>query len=253
MIESPASAVPLRLGGLEPFEGPLDVLLTLLDGEPQRILRVSLADLTTQYLAWLAAAQQRGLAKKLEFVEIAAHLIRLKAQSLWEQIGPPVPTAPAKPTPKQELQALAEQLLQRQEELAAERKKFRAIAEMLQNDSLVQEASLPRGRELATSERTHLRLSDLLVHIREVRRQYALPIRHYTVTPDGMSESDMYAWLSAELQRSRELDFSGAMQARRSRPEQCRLFSALLQGCKSGIWIIVQEQVFGPVRILAVS
>jgi chromatin segregation and condensation protein Rec8/ScpA/Scc1 (kleisin family) len=73
------------------------------------------------------------------------------------------------------------------------------------------------------------------------------------VTQDEMSEAQMYAWLSAELQRSRELDFSAAMRARRSRPEQCRLFSALLQGSKSGIWTVVQEQVFAPVRVVAVS
>ena len=76
MTGFPAPDLALRLRGAEPFEGPLDVLLELLDHQPDRILTIPVADLTAQYLAWLESAAGCGLARKVEFVETAVYFRR---------------------------------------------------------------------------------------------------------------------------------------------------------------------------------
>jgi segregation and condensation protein A len=245
----PAPPIPLRLSGSEPFEGPLDVLLALLDETPEHILSVSLADLTTQYLAWLAAAQKNGLAGRIEFLVVATHLIRLKAQRLLEKFQPRLAEGAAPSPAEPELQDLADQLRARQAELAAERRTFHQLAEIFQNEALVQGASLTRGRDRELVERTRGRLSDLLVHIREVRRHYAEPQARWQVEEEPVTEAQMHAWLLSELERQRELDMVSVLASRPSRPEQCRLFSALLQGCKSGHLILEQTHPFGPIQI----
>ena len=75
-----------------------------------------------------------------------------------------------------------------------EKEQFRAIAEMLRNEELVSSATLARGRDLSTEDSTHMRLSDLIVHIREVRRLYARPQETLHLAAEA-AEAELHAWL----------------------------------------------------------
>src|ERR1700686_2449623 len=66
------------------FEGPLDLLLHLIEKRQMEITTISLVTVTDQYMAYLQQweAEQLPLANMAAFVSIAARLLYIKSQSL---------------------------------------------------------------------------------------------------------------------------------------------------------------------------
>lgn len=67
---------------LEQFEGPLELLLQLIEKEKLDITRVSLAQVADQYLEYLEREQELPLAHLSQFLSVAARLILLKSRAL---------------------------------------------------------------------------------------------------------------------------------------------------------------------------
>jgi len=67
---------------LETFEGPLDLLLHLIDKDKINIYDIPIASITTQYLEYMAQMPQQDLNKTSEFMVMAATLIEIKAKML---------------------------------------------------------------------------------------------------------------------------------------------------------------------------
>lgn len=64
------------------FEGPLDLLLDLIEREQMDITRVSLAAITDQYVAYINAHDAISLQHMAEFLSVAAKLILVKSYAL---------------------------------------------------------------------------------------------------------------------------------------------------------------------------
>jgi segregation and condensation protein A len=92
---------------LPAFEGPLDLLLHLIEKRQMEITTISLVAVTDQYLAYLQQweDEQRPLANMAAFVSIAARLLFIKSQSLLPQ------------SPKEEAMSEVESAVQMAEEL----------------------------------------------------------------------------------------------------------------------------------------
>src|SRR5437763_2206716 len=71
------------------FEGPLDLLLHLIEKRQMEITTISLVAVTDQYLAYLQQwkTEQLPLANMAAFVSIAARLLFIKSQSLLPRIS----------------------------------------------------------------------------------------------------------------------------------------------------------------------
>ncbi len=67
---------------LEKFEGPLDLLLALIEKEKLDITQVSLAQVADQYLAYIKAEENISLENLSVFLSIAARLILIKSRAL---------------------------------------------------------------------------------------------------------------------------------------------------------------------------
>ncbi|HEY8342417.1 MAG TPA: segregation/condensation protein A [Calditerricola sp.] len=67
---------------LEIFEGPLDLLLHLIEQEEVDITDIPIAHITEQYLAYLATMQELELEVASEFLVMAATLLHLKSKML---------------------------------------------------------------------------------------------------------------------------------------------------------------------------
>lgn len=67
---------------VETFEGPLDLLLTLIAKHKMDIFHVSIEDLLAQYLAAIERMQKQDPEIASEFLEMAAHLVYIKTVSL---------------------------------------------------------------------------------------------------------------------------------------------------------------------------
>lgn len=67
---------------LEHFEGPLDLLLQLIEEEKLPIMQVSLAEVTDQFLRHLQSIEQRYPEELADFLVVAARLVLIKSRAL---------------------------------------------------------------------------------------------------------------------------------------------------------------------------
>jgi segregation and condensation protein A len=114
------------------YEGPLDLLLQLIERAELDITKLALAQVTDQYLAYLRSLQERAAEDVSAFLVIAAKLLQIKSEALLPR--PPVREAGE----EDPADALARQLLAY--------KRYKEIAQTLE------------GRE-AAGLRTYLRLA----------------------------------------------------------------------------------------------
>ncbi len=72
-------SIPVKL---EVFEGPLDLLLHLIDKNKLNIYDIPIALVTDQYLAYIKQLEENNMDVMSEFVEMAATLINIKSKML---------------------------------------------------------------------------------------------------------------------------------------------------------------------------
>jgi segregation and condensation protein A len=88
------------------YEGPLDLLLQLIERAELDITTLALAQVTDQYLAHLRAMQEQNVAEVSGFLVIAARLLQIKSAALL-----PRPSLDDKPDEEDSAEALARQLI----------------------------------------------------------------------------------------------------------------------------------------------
>ena len=73
---------------LELYQGPLDLLLELIERAELDITKIALAQVTDQYLSYLANLQEHSLEDLASFLVIAARLLQIKSEAMLPR--PPV-------------------------------------------------------------------------------------------------------------------------------------------------------------------
>ena len=76
---------------LSNFEGPIELLWHMIKETKLEITEVKLADITEQYLEYMASLDELDLEKASDFIEIAATLIEIKSKSLLPREEEEVP------------------------------------------------------------------------------------------------------------------------------------------------------------------
>ena len=67
---------------LQDFEGPLSLILMLLQKNKIEIRDLKISEILDQYLAWMAQMQSMDLEIASEFVQMASHLLYIKTRTL---------------------------------------------------------------------------------------------------------------------------------------------------------------------------
>ena len=80
---------------LEKFEGPLDLLLQLIDQEELAITDVAIARVTEQYLKYLDSLEERRSEELADFLVVATKLVYLKSKMLLPYLYPPEDEGPS--------------------------------------------------------------------------------------------------------------------------------------------------------------
>jgi segregation and condensation protein A len=73
------------------YEGPLDLLLDLIERAELDITTLALAQVTDQYLAYMHELQDRDIAEVSSFLVIAAKLLQIKSSALLPKPETPIP------------------------------------------------------------------------------------------------------------------------------------------------------------------
>src|SRR6056297_3735697 len=88
---------------IDAFEGPIDLLLHLLDENEVEIYDIQIAEITEQYLDYIAQMKELDLDVASEFLVMAARLMEIKAQTLLPSKEPVEEEEETKTDPRQQL------------------------------------------------------------------------------------------------------------------------------------------------------
>ena len=204
---------------LEVFEGPMDLLLSLISKHKLDIYDIPIVELVDQYLAYVRAMQAEDMELASEFLEMAARLVYLKTVSLL-------------PTHEE-----AEQLKQ---ELTGELLEYRDCQIMA--EKLKQSAT---GFDLYTKEPDTIEMDfsyDLLHEPEELYRAYRLalgkgrrklppPVESFTfiVKKTVVSVSSKISEIMAQFGTRRRQSFSQLIAQSESRSDMVATFLAILE------------------------
>jgi segregation and condensation protein A len=223
------------------YEGPLDLLLDLIERAELDITKVSLAAVTDQYLEYLRHVQEREIDDIASFLIIAARLIQIKSESLLPR--PPV----REPGEEDPGDALARQLVAY--------KKYKQVAIML---SKREEAGLRSYLRLSTPPPEidpKLDLSDITLddlHSAMIEVLSNIPDRpgiQHSVRIPKVRLRDKIMTIIQSLRSIGRLSFRSMVNSARSRLEIVISFLAVLELVKQNQVEAAQEEQYGDIEI----
>ncbi|WP_419873790.1 segregation and condensation protein A [Candidatus Pristimantibacillus sp. PTI5] len=235
---------------LDSFEGPLDLLLHLIDKAEIDIHEVSISEITIQYMDYLHAMKELELEVTSEFLVMAATLLAIKSKQLLPK--PPVFEDDYEDWPDDGLDP-RDELIQK----LVEYRKFKQIAEQLREKEV--ERSLVYSREpedmtpFMKEEKVNpvegVHLSDLILAFQKALRRAARRNVVATVQRDEISVKDRIRDIVDVLKQFETVRFSRLIRENMDRHEIVVTFLAILELMKMKHITCFQHQLFDDIVI----
>lgn len=222
------------------FQGPLDLLLYLIERQELEITAVSLSEVTQQYLEALHTAQDLSANALAEFILVAAKLCYIKSTHLLPR--------PLLPTPQEEDTGddLVAMLLEYKKFKAATAH-FRSWEERGWRSYLPLAPFIPPPTGLPEG----LKLEDLAQALeRALARQKQLPQER--IEPLAFRLEDKMAELEQSLAQHGRLSFGSMLARASSRREMVAAFLALLELLRQGKVRVSQRHAFADILLTLV-
>lgn len=221
------------------FEGPLDLLLHLIEQDELDITKVALAQVTDQYMAYLVDLEQREAKVLTSFIVVAAKLLLIKSLAL-------LPRPPALPT---EAEDAGDELVRQLQAY----KRFKEIASLLQErekeglHGYVRIAPVPRPEPQL--DLGGVTLNDLLTVVQEALNAIPAPPAGEVVAPITVTVAQQIAQIEGHLARRRQLRFRDVLSKAATRIEVIVTLFAVLELIKQNRVLVRQEGIFGEIII----
>jgi segregation and condensation protein A len=223
------------------FEGPLDLLLHLIEERELEITKVSLAAVTDQYLDYMSRVEELRPDRLADFLVIAAKLLLIKSRTL-------LPQPPEQPEEEEE-EDVGDELVRR----LIEYRRFKNAARELRSreeQGLRAYARLLATREPQPAFRLEgVTLDALLEAVREALMAQPTGSVDEVVTPLSVSLPEKIAQLEALLTERRRFSFTGMLKEAKSRAEIVVTFLALLQLMKRRKVVVEQQELYGEILV----
>lgn len=238
MLAAPAYTVQLQA-----YEGPLDLLLDLIERAELDITSISLAQVTDQYLAYLRAVPDHHLADLAAFLVIAARLLQIKSEALLPR--PPV----REPEEEDPGEALARQLLvyKRYKEIAG----WMGARQRARLRTYLRLAAPPPAPVATTVDLRGLGPDDLRrALLAALAAEPSGPELSTVVAPLRVTIRDQIGLIVRTVQSRGQTTFRALLRRVRSRLEIIVTFLAVLELVKQRRVRAEQEQVFADIRLV---
>jgi segregation and condensation protein A len=246
--EAETEAKPYKVK-LPVFEGPLDLLLHLIEQEELDITKVSLAQVTDQYLEYIGLLAELSAEILADFLVIAAKLLLIKSEFLL-----PRPPGASDEEEEEDLgDELARQLI--------EYKKFKEAALELRereetgHRAYVRLAPLPKMEKPLAME--DVSLSDLVAAVRvALNVRPPAPSVSHVVAPFTVTVREKMTLIKERLEKQRSvgragISFNRLLDQATSRLEIIITLQAVLELIKMNGITVQQERLFGEIFIFA--
>lgn len=237
---------------LQVFEGPLDLLLHLLEKNKVNIYDIPIVEITNQYMEYIAEMKRQDLNVMSEFLVMAATLIDIKSRMLL----------PKKETEEEEEEDPRAELVQQ----LLEYKMYKCMAYELRDRQvdaqriLFKEPTIPEevaayeepvDLEELVSGMTLAKLNDIFKSIMRKQVDKVDPIRSKfgKIEKEEVSLSDKMQYLEEYCHTHQNFSFRSLLEAQASKMEIIVTFLAILELMKMGKIFISQEYTFDDIKI----
>jgi len=226
------------------YQGPLDLLLQLIERAELDITRVALAQVTDQFLAHMRQMAQLSAEEVSAFLVVAAKLIQIKSEAL-------LPRPPVREEGEEDPgEALARQLM--------EYRRYKQIADFLaRQDELGRRTYLrlaPPPKIEGVVDLSDISLEDLVSAAGAIlsHTDQRSSLRS-VVTPSPVTIRQKISHIAQVLRQKGHTSFKTFLHGARSRIEIVVTFLALLELIKLRFIQVNQESNFGDIRIETLS
>ncbi|MCD7982389.1 MAG: segregation/condensation protein A, partial [Clostridiales bacterium] len=237
---------------LEVFEGPLDLLLHLLDKNKVNIYDIPIVEITDQYLAYIREMQRQDLNIMSEFLVMAATLLDIKARWLLPK------EEDADEEEEDPRAGLVEQLLQhkmyrymsmelKDRQVEAGRRIYRPQTippEVREYEAPVDMEQLTRGIDLRV-------LQEIFDSVMSRQENKVDPIRSKfgQIEKEEFSVEEKMVFLDRYMRTHQTFSFRELLERQNSKVELVVTFLAVLELMRTGLICARQEETFGDIEI----
>jgi segregation and condensation protein A len=237
---------------LDLFEGPLDLLLYLVNKAEVNIIDIKVAEIAAQYLAYLDIMRDLNIDVAGEYLNMAATLVRLKARELLPD------------SPPEDLEGEDGGIYDREQLIAAllEYKKFKEAAGALKGIEAKHFGAYTRGKaedvdgmavDSAESAVENVSIFDLITAFKSILDRAASAVEaNHIVEVDDCKVDDrierIFTVLS-DIERGREVRFEALFADDKRRIALVVTFMALLELVKMRQIRFRQEEAFGGIFV----
>ena len=206
---------------LENFEGPLDLLLHLIKDSKLEITEVKLADVTEQYLEYMAGLDELDMDKASDFIDIAATLIEIKSKSLLPRM---------------------------EEETEEETDPEAMLLRQLKEYKLFKEAS-ERLKEFENVDRFYKAADETVNDYRYVLKEEEEKIVPKKIEKDRFTVADKIVSIRQNILEKKRMRFSDFFEEDYTRSEMINLFLAVLELLKMQEIRVKQQSTYEDIDI----
>ena len=237
---------------LQVFEGPLDLLLHLLDKNKVNIYDIPIVEITAQYMEYIAEMKRQDLDVLSEFLVMAATLIDIKSKMLL----------PADPNQEEEVEDPRAELVQQ----LLEYKMYKCMAYELKDRQIdaqrvmFKEPTIPEevlayeepvNFEELISDVTLAKLNEIFKSIMKKQKDKIDPVRSKfgKIEKEEVSLEEKMVQLEQYAAEHRHFSFRNLLEEQSSKVEIIVTFLAILELMKMGKIFISQERIFDDIKI----
>jgi segregation and condensation protein A len=221
------------------YEGPLDLLLSLIERAELNITAISLASVTDQYLSYLHGLEQMKPDEISSFLVIAAKLVQIKSEALLPR---PIEREPGEEDPGVELVELLI-LYNRYKEIAG------WLIERQENNLRTHLRVAPPPKVEAKLDLSNLTLEGLLAAAESAfskgQKKEALGT---IITPPRVTIREKIDFITTTMKNIQRMTFSGLIADKATRIEIVVTFLAMLELIKRYHISAVQNELFGEIE-----
>ncbi len=237
---------------LQVFEGPLDLLLHLLDKNKVNIYDIPIVEITNQYMEYLEEMKRRDLNILSEFLVMAATLIDIKSRMLLPATEE---ESEEDDDPRNELvQQLLEYKMYKCMAYELKDRQLDACRFMFKEPTIPDEVLAyeePINMEELVSDVTLTQLNEIFKSIMKKQVDKIDPIRskYGKIEKEEVSLEDKMLQLENYARDNKYFSFRNLLEKQSSKVEIIVTFLAILELMKVGKIFISQEKIFDDIKI----
>lgn len=237
---------------LQVFEGPLDLLLHLLDKNKVSIYDIPIVEITNQYMDYIRQMREHDLNIMSEFMVMAATLLDIKSRMLL-----PVDETEEEEgeDPRAELvQQLLEYKLYKCMAFELKDRQVDASRVFYKEPSIPEEVAAyqpPIDTQELVADLSLNQLNDIFKSVLRRQKDKIDPIRSKfgEIKKEEISMEDKMTYLTEYAMQHRSFSFRQLLEKQSSRLEIIVTFLAILELMKAGTILISQEHTFDDIKI----